>query len=148
MEHEKILILDFGSQYTQLIARRVRELNIYSEIHPYNKIPAIDGSWKAVILSGSPYSVRDENAPIPDLSVIKGKLPRGLNGGVRVVLNNRENTIPYLDPKTKKSVKTKTGNLIIKDFTYLTFKKEGKTIAPESDVKKEVMGWIASNAVP
>ena len=75
MEHEKILILDFGSQYTQLIARRVRELNIYSEIHPYNKIPAIDGSWKAVILSGSPHSVRKENAPIPDLSAIKGKLP-------------------------------------------------------------------------
>ena len=75
MEHEKVLILDFGSQYTQLIARRVRELSIYSEIHPYNKIPKIDGSWKAVILSGSPYSVRDLGAPIPDLSDIKGKLP-------------------------------------------------------------------------
>ena len=77
--------------------------------------------------------------------VIKGKLPRGLNGGVRVVLNNRENTIPYVDPKTKKKVKTKTGNIIVTDFTYLTFKKEGKTIAPEADVKKEVMGWIAAN---
>ena len=75
MEHEKILILDFGSQYTQLIARRVRELNIYSEIHPYNKMPVIDGSWKAVILSGSPHSVREDNAPIADLSAIKGKLP-------------------------------------------------------------------------
>ena len=75
MEHEKILILDFGSQYTQLIARRVRELNIYSEIHPYNNIPEIDGRWKAVILSGSPYSVRDKNAPNPDLKEIKGKLP-------------------------------------------------------------------------
>ena len=75
MNHEKILILDFGSQYTQLIARRVRELNIYSEIHPYNKMPDIDGSWKAVILSGSPYSVREKNAPIPNLSKIKGKLP-------------------------------------------------------------------------
>ena len=75
MEHEKILILDFGSQYTQLIARRVRELNIYSEIHPYNNIPEIDGSWKAVILSGSPNSVRDKNAPNPDLKEIKGKLP-------------------------------------------------------------------------
>ena len=75
MEHEKILILDFGSQYTQLIARRVRELNIYSEIHPYNNIPEIDGSWKAVILSGSPHSVRDKNAPMPDLKEIKGKLP-------------------------------------------------------------------------
>jgi GMP synthase (glutamine-hydrolysing) len=75
MEHEKILILDFGSQYTQLIARRVRELNIYSEIHPYNNIPEIDGSWKAVILSGSPHSVRDKNAPMPNLKEIKGKLP-------------------------------------------------------------------------
>ena len=53
--HEKILILDFGSQYTQLIARRVRELNIYSEIFPYNKIPRLDASIKAVILSGSPF---------------------------------------------------------------------------------------------
>ena len=75
MQHEKVLILDFGSQYTQLIARRVRELNIYSEIYPYNNMPVIDGSWKAVILSGSPYSVREEDAPIPDLSDIKGKLP-------------------------------------------------------------------------
>ena len=71
---EKILILDFGSQYTQLIARRVRELNIYCEIHPYNKFK-IDESIKGVILSGSPFSVRDENALIPDLSEIKGKLP-------------------------------------------------------------------------
>ena len=75
MQHEKILILDFGSQYTQLIARRIRELSIYSEIHPYNKMPEIDGSWKAVILSGSPYSVLDQDAPILDLSLIKGQLP-------------------------------------------------------------------------
>ena len=86
-----------------------------------------------------------EGAATNMYDVIKGKLPRGLNGGVRVVLNNRENTIPYVDPKTKKKVKTKTGNIIVTDFTYLTFKKEGKTIAPESDVKKEVMGWIAAN---
>ncbi len=74
MIQEKILILDFGSQYTQLIARRVRELNVYCEIHPFNKIPTLDESIKGVILSGSPYSVRDEEAPIPDLSKIKGKL--------------------------------------------------------------------------
>ncbi|WP_163717929.1 glutamine-hydrolyzing GMP synthase [Mangrovibacterium lignilyticum] len=72
---EKILILDFGSQYTQLIGRRVRELNIYCEIHPYNHYPEIDETVKGVILSGSPFSVRDENAPKPDLSAIKGKLP-------------------------------------------------------------------------
>ncbi len=72
---EKILILDFGSQYTQLIARRVRELNVYCEIHPFNNPPAIDESIKGVILSGSPASVRDAAAPQPDLTQIKGKLP-------------------------------------------------------------------------
>ncbi len=72
---ETILILDFGSQYTQLIARRVRELNVYSEIHPYNKIPEITPWIKGVILSGSPYSVRSSDAPIPDLSAIRGKVP-------------------------------------------------------------------------
>lgn len=72
---EKILILDFGSQYTQLIARRVRELNVYCEIHPFNKIPELDADIKGVILSGSPSSVRDADAPKPDLSNIKGHLP-------------------------------------------------------------------------
>ena len=71
----KVLILDFGSQYTQLIARRVRELNIYSEIKPYNKPPEDLSGFKAVILSGSPYSVRGEDAPHPNLDAIKGKLP-------------------------------------------------------------------------
>jgi len=70
-----VLILDFGSQFTQLIARRVRELNIYCEIHPYHHIPEDLSSFKAVILSGSPFSVRAEDAPHPDLSRIKGKLP-------------------------------------------------------------------------
>ncbi len=72
---EMVLVLDFGSQYTQLIARRIRELNVYCEIHPWNKIPEITANVKAVILSGSPFSVRDEQAPQPDLSQIKGKLP-------------------------------------------------------------------------
>jgi len=72
---EKILILDFGSQYTQLIARRIRELSVYCEIHPYNHYPDPDNSVKGVILSGSPYSVRDENSPNPDLYTIRGKLP-------------------------------------------------------------------------
>ncbi len=72
---EMVLILDFGSQYTQLIARRVRELNVYCEIHPYNNVPEIDDNVKGVILSGSPFSVRDENAPKPDLDQFRGKLP-------------------------------------------------------------------------
>ncbi len=70
-----VLILDFGSQYTQLIARRVRELNIYCEIKPYNNLPEDLSEYKAVILSGSPFSVRSDEAPHPDLSNIKGKIP-------------------------------------------------------------------------
>lgn len=74
MQHN-VLILDFGSQYTQLIARRVRELNIFCEILPYNEIPTDLDEYKAVILSGSPYSVRSEQALHPDLAQIKGKIP-------------------------------------------------------------------------
>jgi len=69
---EKIVILDFGSQYTQLIARRVRELNVYCEIIPYNKLKALDADVKGVILSGSPFSVRQEDALRPDLDVFIG----------------------------------------------------------------------------
>ena len=72
---QNVLILDFGSQYTQLIARRVRELNIFCEIFPYDKIPTDLSSYKAVILGGSPFSVRSENALHPDLSQIRGKMP-------------------------------------------------------------------------
>jgi len=71
----KILILDFGSQYTQLIARRIRELKVYCEIHPFNHFPELSNQVKGIILSGSPYSVRDKNAPIPDLTNIKGQYP-------------------------------------------------------------------------
>ncbi|MBT8298278.1 MAG: glutamine-hydrolyzing GMP synthase [Maribacter sp.] len=96
-----VLILDFGSQYTQLIARRVRELNIYCEIKPYNKVPEDMSVYKAVILSGSPYSVRADDAPHPDLSQIKGKIPllgvcygaqylAHFNGGIVAPSNTRE----------------------------------------------------------
>ena len=73
--HEKIIILDFGSQTTQLIGRRVRELNVYCEIVPYNKMPKDDPSVIGVILSGSPFSVYDEKAFKIDLSEIRGKYP-------------------------------------------------------------------------
>jgi len=72
---ERILILDFGSQYTQLIARRLRELNVFCEIHPYNKIPPFGKETKGVILSGSPFSTLEKKAPIPDLRGIKGEVP-------------------------------------------------------------------------
>ncbi|MDX9726439.1 MAG: glutamine-hydrolyzing GMP synthase [Bacteroidales bacterium] len=72
---EKILILDFGSQYTQLIARRIREINVYCEIYPYNHFPDPGNDVKGIILSGSPFSVRDNNAPDPDLSGLRGRFP-------------------------------------------------------------------------
>jgi GMP synthase (glutamine-hydrolysing) len=72
---EKIIILDFGSQTTQLIGRRVRELNIYCEIVPYNKFPADDADVIGVILSGSPFSVYDEKAFRTDLSAICSRYP-------------------------------------------------------------------------
>ena len=73
--HEKIIILDFGSQTTQLIGRRVRELNTYCEIVPYNKFPFGDESVKGVILSGSPFSVNDAEAFKADLNEIRGRYP-------------------------------------------------------------------------
>ena len=87
--HEMILVLDFGSQYTQLIARRIREQNIYCEIHPWNKCPELTDNIKGVILSGSPFSVRDENAPKPNLEKIKGKMPLlGVCYGAQFIANN------------------------------------------------------------
>ncbi|MCK9561811.1 MAG: glutamine-hydrolyzing GMP synthase [Bacteroidales bacterium] len=72
---EKIIILDFGSQYTQLIARKIRELNVYSEIIPFHAPIEITHNVKGIILSGSPYSVIDKDAPQPNLSSVQGKLP-------------------------------------------------------------------------
>ena len=86
-----------------------------------------------------------EGAATNMYNVVKGKLPRGLNGGVRVILNNRVNTIAWADPDTKKPMKTSQGNIIVKDFTYLTVKKEGKSMGPESDVLRQLLAWIADN---
>lgn len=82
---EMILILDFGSQYTQLIARRVRELEVYCEIHPYNNIPEIGSNVKGVILSGSPCSVREEDAPDVDLSLFEGLPVLGVCFGAQMM---------------------------------------------------------------
>jgi len=91
---EMILILDFGSQYTQLIARKVRELNVYCEIHPFDSIPKIDSSIKGVILSGSPFSVRNDDAPHPELSGIRGKVPLlGICYGAQLIAISREGEV-------------------------------------------------------
>ncbi len=93
---EQILIIDFGSQYTQLIARRVRELNVYCEIHPFNNLPEHIENLKGVILSGSPCSVREKDAPTIDLSPYRGKVPvLGLCYGAQLMAHlNGGNVLP------------------------------------------------------
>lgn len=99
--HEQILIVDFGSQFTQLIARRIRELNIYCEIHPFNKLPKLDSKLKGIILSGSPASCTQPDAPVAALDFMQMDVPvLGLcygaqylaasNGGVVEKSNHRE----------------------------------------------------------
>jgi GMP synthase (glutamine-hydrolysing) len=82
---QQILILDFGSQYTQLIARRVRELNVYCEIHPFNKIPPLTKQIKGVILSGSPCSVRDNGAPSVDMAAFANVPVLGVCYGAQLI---------------------------------------------------------------
>ena len=82
---EKIIILDFGSQVTQLIARRVREIKVYCEIHPYNKIPVLDDSVKGIILSGSPCSVRDADSPSIDLTLFGDRPVLGICYGAQLL---------------------------------------------------------------
>jgi len=82
---EKILILDFGSQYTQLIARRIRELNIYCEIHPFNNAPKITNEFFGVILSGSPFSVHDDEFPDINLNLFKNLPLLGICYGAQLI---------------------------------------------------------------
>lgn len=90
---EQILILDFGSQYTQLIARRVRELNVYCEIHPFSKVPALGSNIKGIILSGSPCSVRDAGSPDVDFSLF-GNLPvLGICYGAQLMAHKTGGTV-------------------------------------------------------
>jgi GMP synthase (glutamine-hydrolysing) len=91
---EKILIVDFGSQYTQLIARRVRELNVYCEIIPFNHIPELSAHIKGIILSGSPCSVLDENAPVIDLDNYIGGVPvLGICYGAQLIAHKGRGTV-------------------------------------------------------
>jgi GMP synthase (glutamine-hydrolysing) len=109
---EMIVIIDVGSQYTQLIARRIRELNVYCEIHPFNKVPTLGTNTKGVIISGSPFSVNDNDAPYINLESIYSKFPLlgicygaqlmafQLGGGVKKS-NNREYGRSFLLPTHK-----------------------------------------------
>lgn len=97
---EKIIILDFGSQYTQLIARRIRELNTYCEIYPYNKFPASDPGIIGVVLSGSPYSVNDPQALQIDLSGIRRRWPLlGICYGAQYLAKSSGGTVESADSR-------------------------------------------------
>ncbi|MBI1769480.1 MAG: glutamine-hydrolyzing GMP synthase [Bacteroidetes bacterium] len=90
---EQILILDFGSQFTQLIARRVRELNVYCEIHPFNHIPQLHSGIKGVILSGSPCSVRDADHPDIDLKQLAHLPVLGVCYGAQLIAHKSGGTV-------------------------------------------------------
>ncbi len=148
---EKILILDFGSQYTQLIARRVRELNVYCEIYPYNHFPEPDASVRGIILSGSPYSVRDKGAPIPDIDRFRGKIPiLGIcygaqflaqhSGGEVLPAKTREygrarlNYIDHQNPLTSK-LSEKTQVWMSHGDTIVSLPENFKVISSTEDIK-------------
>lgn len=112
---EKILILDFGSQYTQLIARAVREANVYCEIIPYHKPFTVDAALKGIILSGSPFSVNDPNAPEVDIRAMIAQLP------VLGVCYGAQLTAKQFGGRVEKSNKREYGraNLLIKQDSVL-----------------------------
>ena len=97
---EKVLIIDFGSQFTQLIARRIRELNVYSEIVPYTHIPDISDDIKGIILSGSPYSVTDSDAPSVNLDKLLGIRPvLGICFGAQYIANHTGGKVAKSDKR-------------------------------------------------
>ena len=126
---EKILILDFGSQYTQLIARAVREANVYCEITPFNKPVSFSPELKGIILSGSPFSVNDANAPVVDVDTLSKKLT------VLGICYGAQLTARVFGGKVEKSEKREYGRAALK------IKKED-TIW--SDVSGESQVWMSN----
>lgn len=124
--HQSILIIDFGSQYTQLIARRVRELNVYCEIHPYNHLPELTSAVKGIILSGSPFSVRDTASPIVSTGDFRGKYPvLGLCYGAQLIAHQNGGEVR---PSTKREYGR--AHLHIKNTNNILFKnvRENSTV--------------------
>ena len=114
---EKILILDFGSQYTQLIARAVREANVYCEIIPFNKNIVYDG-LKGIILAGSPFSVNDDNAPLVDIKSLSEKLPvLGICYGAQLTAKQFGGVVENSDKREygRAVLKTIKADLLLKD---------------------------------
>ena len=148
---EKVLIIDFGSQYTQLIARRIRELFIYCEIHPYNNVDVDVSTFKAVILSGSPFSVNSEDVLHYELSKLKGKMPilgvcygaqyiAHFDGGKVVGSDKREYgraNLNFIDQNSLlfKNIEVNTQVWMSHGDTIENLPKKAKLIASTNDVK-------------
>ena len=147
---DKILILDFGSQVAQLIGRRLRELNVFCEIFPFNKVPAPDPSVKGVILSGSPRSVRDADAPQVDLSPFRGKVPiLGICYGAQYIAHIGGGSVEASDTREYgramlkvvapsallKGVSPETQVWMSHGDTISALPKEAQTIASTADVR-------------
>jgi len=134
---EKILILDFGSQYTQLIARNVRELNVFCEIYPFNNIPAIDSSIKGIILSGSPYSVRSEDAPKIDVAKIANGLPvLGVCYGAQMVAS--ENGGEVMPSKTREYGRANLSSIDLNDPLFSGFELDTQVWMSHSDTISQI----------
>lgn len=161
MTMQKIIILDFGSQTTQLIGRRVRELNTFCEILPYNKFPKDDPSIIGVILSGSPYSVHDEKAFKTDLNQFVGKVPvLGICYGAQYIANSNGGKVECLGTREYGRAKLSTIDLtnpLFKGFeplsqvwmshgdTITKIPKDCSVIASTDDVKYAAYAY---NSIP
>lgn len=134
---EKIIILDFGSQYTQLIARRVRELSVYCEIHPYDKIPVIDAKVKGIILSGSPFSVKQKESPSFDVQQFKGKLPLlGICFGAQYIVNHEGGEVSVSE--TREYGKTNLQYIDVESPLFKGIPKESQVWMSHADTIKDL----------
>jgi len=136
MQHEKIIIFDFGSQYTQLIARRLRELEVYCEIVPYNKEIELDATIKAIILSGSPFSVRDKNALQIDLTPYLHKIPiLGVCYGAQYIAAHYGGKVEQSDKREYGKASLKIGK---KDLLFKNIDMESQVWMSHGDTIKEI----------
>ena len=150
---QKIIILDFGSQTTRLIGRRVRELDTFCEIMPYNKFPADDPSVIGVILSGSPFSVHDPEAFKVDLSQFIGRIPvLGICYGAQFISHTLGGKVEKADSREygRANLQTvDTSNPLFKDFEQQSqvWMSHGDTITAIPDGFK-VIGSTADVVLP
>ena len=133
--HDQILIIDFGSQYTQLIARRIRDFNVYCEIHPFNDIPELKSNIKGVILSGSPYSVLDDHSPSIKVEDFSRSVPvLGICYGAQMIINNSNGIV---DKSDKREYGRATISILGKDSIFNSISVESNVWMSHGDSIKK-----------